>query len=661
MAADLEYVPDFFRFSDTQREKWNLSQKEFFKYIVNQLALTMNSSPQPYTNLAKLAADFNNDWGFPASVVANRFGRTTFENFISSDEMKKYVYIDIDYNGVHKYLARPSSVKRLDEDTIGHIRHNMEVGHMHSAQRAAREEREKYARAMLPRNRERVLEGRRILTRLAYQMGAETELIPYTRLREAYEVEFGRPLDAEEKRKYFMRDKTSKILEEFFNNEFELHTQEQTNAIFIKLRRPYEEIEKEHEQLYEAHRKVPPQAIGFDTRRTAHRAPKAEPFGDRQLLRVIPTLPPILEGEDVDSVRNTETTGNSKVCNQRIQERASSVTPAQLSNISRAQSVFEIPCTSNIKRSSSTYNVEINHTTQSGLIKTDRNAKFMDETRRATPINNSIRRNQFVSMSNIPSTSTADHNTNTASDQIFLSGSLKKQNVLTPSSSDDEDEDIKKGNNKLVTENPPNKTNEAHVGEIINIDPFDDPFEDEPGPTLVSRSKLNYANDAFHSNAVAQNRTRGPSKCSTMRGAASVMNMHSNSVFNDHGTSKQLSNGFSNHLLRSASSLDMRAPRVDVNVETNIPSASTMSVNTIAGRRSRHVTPHKVQLLAKMVNVIMSYRYPESLELTSMLKIIHSLDSEYEQVFQGENPMDFIHRNCTGVTISVFREEVCYP
>ena len=62
--------------------------------------------------------------------------------------------------------------------------------------RKERLEREKLARANLPQNAENVMEGRRRLVQVVYELGGETKNIPWQEIQTKYRMKYYAPLNS---------------------------------------------------------------------------------------------------------------------------------------------------------------------------------------------------------------------------------------------------------------------------------------------------------------------------------------------------------------------------------------------------------------------------------------------------------------------------------
>uniref|UniRef100_A0A915EER9 Uncharacterized protein n=1 Tax=Ditylenchus dipsaci TaxID=166011 RepID=A0A915EER9_9BILA len=248
--------------------------KEFYKKFIDQLVLTLNSRARPYSNVHELEKDYAYDTGYNPQLVAMEFGFPTFDAFLKSDFMRPHVQMTMNDDGEPLFLPHENPIFK-------HIRDFQLASQNYLDGRKEKAEREKYARAMQPEFRGNILEGKKRLVELAYELGAETKDICYPDLQAGYLKKYDNMLGAEELRKFLLDDTMSGL-------------------IFLRLKRPYKEIVEMHEKMmdlqkeYEARKsaqdKARPESSQNNGRNWVKR--KKVPLSERQ-LNLVPILPQV--------------------------------------------------------------------------------------------------------------------------------------------------------------------------------------------------------------------------------------------------------------------------------------------------------------------------------------------------------------------------------
>jgi len=175
--------------------------------------------------------------------VASHGGFANFELLLKSDLLKPVVSIEIGRDGQPVYMPKA-------DPRFKHIRDIQIASFQYQNDKADRDEQEKINRANLPENRGKLFEGRKILTQLVFELGGEKRDIDYDEVRKLYEEKFGRVLDQDELKSYFQRRTISRILDNYLSDEIIRSVCAQYEGkIFVRLKRPYHEIQKMHERI----------------------------------------------------------------------------------------------------------------------------------------------------------------------------------------------------------------------------------------------------------------------------------------------------------------------------------------------------------------------------------------------------------------------------
>uniref|UniRef100_A0A915DBL2 Uncharacterized protein n=1 Tax=Ditylenchus dipsaci TaxID=166011 RepID=A0A915DBL2_9BILA len=229
----------------------------------------LNHGKHGYSTIENLKKDFVFDTGLDVELVAQRFGFSSFEVFVKSQQMENQI-------------AEP-----VGQDRLAPLLGDMKFSAESVAFKKERCEREKFARAMLPENRGKVLEGRQLFAELVHICGGEDTPINYQQVRDAYTRKTGEELNRSVIKHYFQRDKFTQVIQNYCHNELELSaaTAAADNTIFyLKLRKPYTEILESFANLQNntrIHHRQLATTMDLDT------------FEETLRLNIAPVLPPI--------------------------------------------------------------------------------------------------------------------------------------------------------------------------------------------------------------------------------------------------------------------------------------------------------------------------------------------------------------------------------
>ncbi|KAI1718171.1 hypothetical protein DdX_06588 [Ditylenchus destructor] len=105
---------------------------------------------------------------------------------------------------------------------------------------------------------------------------------------------------------------------------------------------------------------------------------------------------------------------------------------------------------------------------------------------------------------------------------------------------------------------------------------------------------------------------------------------------------------------------------VSARVRHNVPSVTkTMSMMSLRSnipcrRMPIEVTPQRIETLAKIINAMVHYHAPKSIELTTVLDFLDRVDTQFEAVFEhtSSTPVDFVDNYCDNLTVSQVGDEV---
>ncbi|KAI1724761.1 hypothetical protein Ddc_06013 [Ditylenchus destructor] len=277
--------------------------EEYYRRVIRDLILTLNSRAEAYSDIKDLERDFCDDTGLNPQSVAFEFGFPTFDLFIRSSHVRKYVLIIPDEEGNAVFYPK-------EDPRIKHIRHHQEVANYATGRKKELDQQDKIARAMAPAFRPQLIEGKRRIIDIAHELGAEDRHITYQQIQEAYLKKYDVILNQVELRKFFQRATPSQILITLFNDEFEFFKDSQMSGmIVLKFKIPYKDILTLHEDMlnfqkdFVKHRPKPMKFVplNYDRSFPAKEKPKRE-------LNIKPILPSI-EKNILDKIQGPDLFG----------------------------------------------------------------------------------------------------------------------------------------------------------------------------------------------------------------------------------------------------------------------------------------------------------------------------------------------------------------
>ncbi|KAI1713547.1 hypothetical protein DdX_09063 [Ditylenchus destructor] len=277
--------------------------EEYYRRVIRDLILTLNSRAQAYSDVQDLERDFCDDTGLNPQTVAFDFGFPTFDLLIRSSHMRKYLLIIPDDEGNAVFYPK-------EDPRIKHIRHHQEVANYAAGRKKELDQQDKIARAMAPAFRPQLIEGKRRIIDIAHELGAEERHITYCQIQQEYQKKYDVILNQVELRKYFKRGTPSQILITLFNDEFEFFKDSQMSGmIVLKFKIPYKDILALHEEMmnfqkdFVKHRPKPMKFVplNYDRSFPAKQKPKRE-------LNIKPILPSI-EKNILDKIQGPDLFG----------------------------------------------------------------------------------------------------------------------------------------------------------------------------------------------------------------------------------------------------------------------------------------------------------------------------------------------------------------